>query len=222
MKKISLLVLLILLTGCSTTQQIEEVTSDPMLSESEPVMISEEEPDLINDSLSYVPEDYMVESYDYEDPEWEIVQSAVTSQNTSINSLNAFYLPVVDGLIYASATSDYDYNTMTQSGTQILHVFSYNPEAEELIEVYQSEVDMDVRVIASNGSDLILLESPIDFSPHWCTSLWAQGEAFAYKSLNIVNPVSLESYQVSQSLYEQGEKEFEDCMSEIEQNRLVF
>lgn len=212
MKKVSLIVIFtVIFTGCSSvnTNSNSEInlTVEPELSEMTLTPIDEDQAELIDSQGQDSP---IIEGHTFDDPEWEAVKAAIIEVSPEAY-ISSFYMPELDGKIYASAVTNVEFDPIAEVELSTLTVYSYDQDSQEITEIYQRDQDNYIGLAGLDGENLLFTGLiSMDYSPGPCVQIWNNQYATFYK-LNLENPNQLESYEVLDSLIEMSDQRELEC-----------
>jgi hypothetical protein len=202
---------LAILAGCST-QMEEPQTSDidgiPPIEIDDDMESSENEAE--TESEMQEQDGPVMEGFSDEDAEWATVKSAVQTENPAANISN-FYMPELNGKIYASATANEEFDDFSGAESMTLMIYSYDTETQKVEKIHESEQDTYFRMAGTNG-EALLFASLInqDYSPAPCTQVWNNPSTPLYM-LNLESPEKMESYQAPKTLLERADTQQSEC-----------
>ena len=147
------------------------------------------------------------------DEGWSTVKDKVESQTGEVVQSTHFPLSNTEA-DHVYLTTSGGYTGMYPEGKQVNNVYKYQLDSEVLELVYDEEENRSLMTLGMRGADLILVGSPIDYSPGPCTNLWqAGGNEFpvVHLSLNIDAPETLDEYVLPTDLIEMGLEQQVSC-----------
>ena len=139
-----------------------------------------------------------------------------SSNEEEVQGFNAPISPFNEDVVYlATDQSDIMGDTTNK-------IYSYNKETGELNELYSESQDYqtagrNIRILAIQGTKLILWVEPVDNSPGPCASIWCSPGAGGYQYLELSDIQNgLQKYEVPEYKQANCEADFEECMATLE------